>query len=119
MVQNHIEGIGCSTYVPVAWSAAPAFGPVSAVTITCSVMPLLREKHISTVGSDSGTVTFSISMLTSTTAHTAMSIMISYHHHNIIIIYQFYNNVVNMFTGVLSSIECWEPLCIKYVKTDL
>jgi hypothetical protein len=46
---------------PEAWSAAPVFGPVSAVTTTCSVMPVLSKRQISTSVSFSGIVTLGFS----------------------------------------------------------
>ena len=52
------------TAIPVAWSAAPVLGPVSAVTTTCSTMPVLSMRQISTSVSFSGTVTFGLSTIT-------------------------------------------------------
>ena len=51
--------------LPVAGLAAPLFGPVSAVTITLSVIPVVRRMHISTSGSPSVTLVFGTSTLTS------------------------------------------------------
>ena len=51
----------------MAGLAAPLFGPVTAVTITCSVIPVLRTMHIVTFGSPSGTVTSGTMTLTSGT----------------------------------------------------
>ena len=51
----------------MAGLAAPLFGPVTAVTITCSVIPVLRTMHIVMFGSPSGTVTSGTMTLTSGT----------------------------------------------------
>ena len=51
----------------MAGLSAPSFGPVSAVTTTGSVIPVLSSRHISTSGSPSGTVMLGISTLTSGT----------------------------------------------------
>ena len=48
----------------------PAFGPVSAVTITCSLMPVLTDMQISTSVSFSGTSTLGTSTLVSGSACT-------------------------------------------------
>ena len=51
-------------HLPVAGLVVPLFGPVTAVTITCSGTPVVRMTHISTSGSPSGTVMLGLSIIT-------------------------------------------------------
>lgn len=64
---------GCHSvrgYIPVAGLDDPAFGPVSAVTITCSAKPVLMEMQISTSVSFSGMLTSGMTTLVSGSVRT-------------------------------------------------